>query len=316
MTTETHSTWEQKSLEKLLMASLSEQRQRRRWGIFFKSLYIILLVLIVYLLWPSDNLPNPNKVKNHIALIDIRGEIDSSAAASADNIIEGLHQAFKDKQTQAVILRIDSPGGSPVQATNIYTEIRYMRHKYPNTKLYAVCSDSCASAAYYIAAAGDNIYASPASLVGSIGVLLNGFGFVDAMQKIGVERRLLIAGQHKAFLDPFSPLKPDEQKDAQSLLDDVHQQFIHNVQLGRGARLKNDPDIFSGLVWTGQQALPLGLIDGLGDMQSVARDVIKNENIVDYTVKPSFLDQVTNHIGASFAGKIASELGVTQRTLH
>jgi len=307
--------WEQKTVEKLLFESLKEQRRKRRWGIFFKLLFLAYLLLLLILIWPTNNL-SADKQKEHIGLVDIRGEIDDTKSASADNIISALQKAFKDKNTKAIILRINSPGGSPVQASNVYNEIRYQRNKYPNIKLYVVCSDLCASAAYYIASAGDQIYANPSSLVGSIGVLMDGFGFVEGMQKIGVERRLLTAGQYKGFLDPFSPIKPVEQQDAQVLLDTVHQQFIKDVEQGRGKRLKITPDTFSGLVWTGTQALPLGLIDGFGDARSVARDVIKNKTIVDYTVKPSILDQVTNRLGAAFAGQIAGELGLRKGELH
>lgn len=301
--------WEQKTIEKLLLENLNEQRRRRRWGILFKTLFFIFLLAFIWLFWPSDNLPSSSKIKKHISMIDVRGEIDETSSAGADNIISGLQQAFKDKDTQAVILRINSPGGSPVQSANVYNEILYQRKKHPDIKLYVVCSDVCASGAYYIASAADSIYANPSSLVGSIGVLLDGFGFVDGMHKLGIERRLLTAGDHKGFLDPFSPLKPDEQQRAQSLIDNVHQQFIKAVVQGRGQRLKNDPQIFSGLVWTGEQALPLGLIDGFGDVQFVARNIIKNDNIVDSTVKPNFFDLVSHRIGTSFASAFIDRAG-------
>lgn len=300
--------WDQKTLEKLLFGALKEQRWRRRWGILFKLLFFVYLFAVLWLLWPSEAVSTSGKEKPHVALIEIRGEISDTSQASSDNIIEGLQEAYKAKNTQAVILHIDSPGGSPVQAADVYDEIRYLRGRYPKIKTYAVCSDLCASAAYYIASATDDIYANPASLVGSIGVLLDGFGFVDTMQKLGVQRRLLTSGDHKGFLDPFSPIKPDEQQYAQGLLDAVHQQFIQSVEQGRGDRLKKDPTIFSGLVWTGSQALPLGLIDGFGSINSVARDVIKNKTIVDYTVKPNFFEQMADRMGASFAHTVASQL--------
>lgn len=298
---------EQKTFEKILLENLREQRARRRWGVFFKIAWLIFFILLLIAVWPDNNL-GTSSGKKHVSLVDIRGEIDDSSSADADDIISGLNKAFKDKDTQAVILRINSPGGSPVQAQTVYSQIRYLRQKYPDIKIYAVCSDLCTSAAYYIASATDDIYASPVSLVGSIGVLMDGFGFVDGMHKIGVDRRLITAGAHKGFLDPFSPLKPDELQFAQTMLEDVHQSFIKDVEQGRGSRLKtNDPNIFSGLVWTGQQALPLGLIDGLGSAQSVARDVIKNKTIVDYTVKPGYLDQLANRFGSSFAHELGSE---------
>ncbi|MDQ8039139.1 MAG: S49 family peptidase [Rickettsiella sp.] len=303
--------WERKTLEKLLFNTLKEQKLKRRWSIFFKLLFFAILVSFLILLWPnSANLPNSAKAKAHIGLIDIRGTIDDSAPASADNIIEGIQNAFEDKNTQAVILRINSPGGSPVQATQIYQEIRYLRTQHPAIKVYAVCDDLCASAAYYIASASDDIYASPSSLVGSIGVLMNGFGFVDTMKKVGVQRRLLTAGDHKGFLDPFSPEKVDEKQIAERMIKEVHEQFINAVKNGRGNRLKENPELFSGLAWTGEEALSLGLIDGFGDLTTLSR-VLKKKNIVDYTVKPGLLQQLSDRVGASFAEKISAQLGIT-----
>ena len=306
--------WERKTLERLLFNTLKEQRTKRRWNIFFKLLFFTLLISFLVILWPNSNsLSNSAKAKNHIALIDIRGIINDSAPANADNIIEGLQNSFDDKNTQAVILRINSPGGSPVQAAQIYHEVRYLRTQHPKIKIYTVCDDLCASAAYYIASATDAIYASPASLVGSIGVLMDGFGFVDTMKKVGVERRLITAGTYKGFLDPFSPEKPKEKQIAERMLAGVHQQFINAVKQGRGNRLKENPDIFSGLAWSGEEALPLGLIDGFGDLTTLSRDLIKNKNIVDYTVKPGLLQQLSDRIGASFAEKISTSLGITQK---
>lgn len=309
--------WERQTLEKLLLASVKEQRRHRRWSIFFKLLFFIFLFAMLWLLWPKDStLPPPNKQKPHIALINITGEISDTNQASATNVTTGLQNAFKNKNTVAVILHINSPGGSPVQAADIYDEIHYQQQRHPKIKVYAVCSDVCASAAYYIAAASNEIYANQGSLVGSIGVMLNGFGFVDTMQKMGVERRLLISGANKSFLDPFSPLKPNEKQYAQNLLDNVHAQFIHSVEQGRGDRLKQNPNIFSGLVWSGNQALPLGLIDGFGSVNSVARDVIKNNNIIDYTVKPGLLEQLTDRVSASFSHEIAGQLGLRPGALQ
>lgn len=304
--------WQRKTLEKLLFDNLKEQRRKRRWNIFFRFLFFIILFALLFSLWPTTtNLPTTSKTKSHISLVDIKGVIDDDSTASADNIIEGLQNAFEDKHTNAVILRINSPGGSPVQAAQIYNEIRYLRHQYPKTKLYTVCDDLCASAAYYIASASDDIYANPASLVGSIGVLMDGFGFVDTMKKIGVERRLLTAGDHKGFLDPFSPEKIDEKLIAERMLANVHQQFINAVKQGRGNRLKNDPELFSGLAWTGEEALSLGLIDGFGDLNTLSQDIIKNKNIVDYTVKPGLLQQLSDRMGAAFAQQISTRLGIS-----
>ncbi|EDP45913.1 S49 family peptidase [Rickettsiella grylli] len=304
-------TWQRKTLEKLLFEALKEQRRKRRWNIFFKFLLFLIFLSFLLILWPSTpNLPTTSKAKAHIGLVDIKGIINDNSAANADNVIEGLQNAFEDKNTRTVILRINSPGGSPVQAAQIYHEIRYLRHQYPKTKLYAVCDDLCASAAYYIASASDRIYANPSSLVGSIGVLMDGFGFVETMKKVGVERRLLTAGDHKGFLDPFSPEKLDEKRIAERMLANVHQQFIHAVKQGRGNRLKNNPELFSGLAWTGEEALPLGLIDGFGDLNSLSRELIKNKNIVDYTVKPGLLQQLSDRIGAAFAQQLSTNLGI------
>ena len=310
--------WERKTLEKLVFAAVKEQRRGRRWGTFFKLLFFTYLFIMLWIIWPEEtsSLHQPIKNKEHVALIDIRREIGEGTAANADDIITGLQEAFKDKNTEAVVLRINSPGGSPVQAGLVYDEIRYLRNRYKKTKIYTVCTDLCASAAYYVAAATDAIYANPSSLVGSIGVLMDGFGFVDSMQKLGVQRRLITSGAHKGFLDPFSPVKPDEEKYAQGLLDNVYQQFVNRVKVGRGDRLKETPDTFSGLVWTGNKALSLGLIDGYGSIYSVAREVIKNKNIVDYTVKPSILQQLAERIGASFSHTIASEIGLTRTRLR
>lgn len=307
-----NSNWEHATLEKLLFTALKEQRRRRRWGIFFKLIFIIYIAITFWLIWPNNAavVPAGSKEKTHVALIDINGEISENAPANADNIITGLQDAFKDKNTKDVILRINSPGGSPVQAADIYDEVRYLRAHYPKIKTYAICSDLCTSAAYYIAAATDEIYANPGSLVGSIGVLMDGFGFVGTLEKLGVQRRLLTSGDHKGFLDPFSPIKTEEQQYAQRLLDDVHQQFIKSVQQGRGKRLKSNPEIFSGLVWTGNQALPLGLIDGFGNLETISRNIIKNENIIDYTYKPNLFQQLADRIGASFSHAVTEQLGL------
>ena len=303
--------WQRKTLKKLLFETLKEQRRKRRWNIFFKFLLFIILFGLLFSLWPTTtNLPTASKTKAHISLVDIKGVIADDATASADNVIEGLQNAFEDKHTSAVILRINSPGGSPVQAAQIYNEIRYLRHLHPKLRLYTVCDDLCASAAYYIASASNDIYANPSSLVGSIGVLMDGFGFVDIMKKVGVERRLLTAGDHKGFLDPFSPEKIDEKLIAERMLANVHQQFINAVKQGRGNRLKNDPALFSGLAWTGEEALNLGLIDGFGDLNTLSQDLIKNKNIVDYTVKPGLLQQLSDRMGAAFAQQISASLGL------
>ena len=303
-----------KLLEKVLSAVLKEQKTQRCWNNFFRLLFFSIFICFLVILWPrSTNLPNATKAKAHIGLIDIRGIIDDSSPAAADNTIEGLENAFADKNTQAVVLRINSPGGSPVQASQIYQEIVYLQKQHPHIKIYAACGDLCASAAYYIAAASNYIYANPSSLVGSIGVIMDGFGFVDSLKKLGIQRRLLTAGEHKGFLDPFSPENQDEKASALRMLQQVHQQFIRAVQTGRGTRLKQTPELFSGLAWTGEQALQLGLIDGYGDLMTLTRDVLKNKNIIDYTVKPGILQQLSDRLGAAFAQQISTNLGIVSR---
>lgn len=305
--------WQNNALERIMQATITEQRRNRRWGIFFKSLFFLYLLGTLYLLLPHDVFNSAHtKTSKHTALIDISGVIDDGGKADADDIATSLNEAFKDKNTQGIILRINSPGGSPVQSAYVYDEITRLRHKHPTIKVYAVCVDICASGAYYMAAAADEIYANQSSIVGSIGVLMDGFGFVDTLQKVGVQRRLITAGQHKGFLDPFSPLKPEDQQFAQKMLANVHQQFINSVKAGRGKRIKETPETFSGLAWDGMQAKELGLIDGFGSAGFVAREIIQNDHIMDFTVKPNYLEQFANRLGASFAHKFASETGVSK----
>jgi len=296
--------WEKQALEKLAFSSVQEQRRARRWGIFFKSLTFVYLFILLFLGlgWFSDN--GVAISGKHTALVELRGEISANSISSADNINAGLQNAFKDKNTQGVILRINSPGGSPVQAGYINDEIRRLRAEYPDIPLYAVIEDICASGGYYVAAAADRIYVDKASIVGSIGVLMNGFGYTGMMEKLGIERRLLTAGENKGFLDPFSPPNPQQQKHAKEMLTDIHQQFIQVVQQGRGKRLRNLPEIFSGIVWTGQKSIELGLADALGSAEYVAREIIKAENIVDYTKKESFTERFAKRLGSAFANAL------------
>jgi len=291
---------EKETLEKLLFEQVREQKRRRRWGIFFKITYLAVLAFLLISLFTTKKIPTTDISKPHAALVDIRGAIFDSSDANADNIAKGLRRAFQDKLTKGVILRINSPGGSPVQAAYIYDEIIRLRALHPEIKIYSVCTDLCASAAYYIAAATDEIYANPNSLVGSIGVLFNGFGAVDAIKKIGVERRLYTAGKHKGFMDPFSPETSDDIQHTRHMLNQVHTEFIKSVKKGRGKRLQANPDIFSGWIWAGQEAKRLGLIDHFGSAGLIARDVIKTDNIVDYTVKPNYLEQFAKRFGATF----------------
>ena len=297
--------WERETLEKLAFAALKEQTRARRWGIFFKLLAFAYLAFLLLMLfeWRGDgDLMAEGK---HTALVELEGVIDAKGDASAEKITSALQSAFKDKNTQGVILRINSPGGSPVQSGIINDEVRRLRGLYPNIPLYVVVEDICASGGYFVAASADKIYVNKASLVGSIGVLMDGFGFTGGMEKLGIERRLLTAGENKGFMDPFSPVDPKQKEYALSMLDDIHQQFIAVVKQGRGKRLKDDPELFSGLVWTGRKAVELGLADGYGSVESVARDVIKAENIVDYTEKSNPVERIAKRFGAAAAKSFA-----------
>jgi len=293
--------WERETLEKLAFSALKEQTKARRWGIFFKLLtfaYLTFLILMVFE-WRGDG--DLIAAGKHTALVDLDGVIDAKGDASAEKITSALQSAFKDKDTQGVVLRINSPGGSPVQSGIINDEVRRLRRLHPNTPLYVVVEDICASGGYFVAASADKIYVNKASLVGSIGVLMDGFGFTGSMEKLGVERRLLTAGANKGFMDPFSPEDPKQKEYALNMLNDIHQQFIAVVKQGRGKRLKDDPELFSGLVWTGQRAVELGLADGFGSVESVARDVIKAEPIVDYTEKSNPVERIAKRFGAAAA---------------
>ena len=299
-------------LEKMLMTSALEQRRARRWSVFFKVLTFGYLFGVAYLLMTSDSkLPSSPTTKPHAAIIDVYGVIADGQEASADNIVSGLREAFKNDAAKAVILRINSPGGSAVHADYVFAELRRLQAIYPK-KVYAVISDIGASGGYYIAAAADEIYANPASIVGSIGVRLGGgFGFEKLMEKLGVERRMLTAGEHKALLDPFSPLREDEMQHMQGMLDGVHQQFITRVKEGRGDRLKADPKIFSGLFWNGVDAKGLGLVDGFASAGTVVRDKIGNEEIVNYTVRPSPMEQFLERMGVDVAEVLSANMGLS-----
>lgn len=301
-----------KLLEKTLLAGVEEQRRARRWGIFFKCLvFIYLFVGLGVIIQAIDMKKNPGSGSAYTAVIDIEGMIADKEAASADNIIGSLRAAFEDSKVKGVVLRINSPGGSPVQAGYVYDEIVRLRAAHPDIKVYAVIADLGASGAYYIASAADQVYADKASLVGSIGVTAAGYGFVETLDKLGIERRVYTAGEHKSFLDPFQPQKPEETAFWQGVLDTTHKQFIASVKKGRGDRLrdKEHPELFSGLVWSGEQALSLGLIDGLGSASSVARDVIGEKELVDFTVEESPLDRFSKKLGASIAERLAMWMG-------
>jgi protease-4 len=294
--------WERRIIEKLATEALSEQRRRRRWGIFFKLLGFAYLTVILLLAfdWPADG-DGLADGKKHTALVRMTGVISNRGDATAEHVINGLQSAFDDKGTAGVVLLINSPGGSPVQAGIINDEIRRLRAKHPDIPLHAVVEDVCASGGYYVAVAADNIYVDKASIIGSIGVLMDGFGFTGTMDKLGVERRLLTAGENKGFLDPFSPQNAQHKAHAQQMLGEIHQQFIKVVRDGRGKRLKETSDMFSGLMWSGARSIEMGLTDGIGTVDSVARDVFKAEDVRDYTIKPNFAEKLAKQFGADMA---------------
>ncbi|MBI3141098.1 MAG: S49 family peptidase [Rhodocyclales bacterium] len=302
--------WERKVIEKLALEAVAEQKRRRRWGIFFKLLGFAYLTLLIFLLgdW-GDTAERLGDGKKHTALVELNGVIKASGEASAEKVTASLQAAFEDNGTQGVILRINSPGGSPVQSGIINDEIRRLRARHPNVPLYAVVEDVCASGGYYVAAAADKIFVDKASVVGSIGVLMDGFGFTGTMDKLGVERRLLTAGENKGFLDPFSPQDGKHKEHAQVLLDDIHMQFIDVVRQGRGKRLKESPELFSGLMWTGAKSIELGLTDAFGSVDYVAREVIKAEDIRDYTQRAGLAERFARQFGTDMAESLLNAFG-------
>ena len=290
--------WEREAIEKLLFAQLKEQRAARRWKLFFRFAWLIVIGAFVWLAIKAEGMANSQVTTPHTAVIEIEGTIGAGAEASAENVLPALKSAFEDSGAQAVVLLINSPGGSPVQAGIINDEIRRLKAKH-GKKLYVVVDEACASAAYYIAVAADEIFVDKASIVGSVGVLMDGFGFVGTMDKLGVERRLLTAGENKGMLDPFSPMTEKHRAYAQAMLDEIHQQFIKVVRDGRGKRLKETPDTFSGLFWSGQDAVRLGLADRFGNLDFVAREVVKAEEVIDYTPKENVAEKLAKRLGAS-----------------
>ncbi|PUE08001.1 S49 family peptidase [Limnohabitans sp. T6-20] len=289
--------WERQALEQLAFAALREQQTARRWK---NGLRVAWLVFLSVLFWQafSFNTPTTNPSLPHTAMVSIRGEIGSEGEGSAENVMAAMRNALEDSGSQALVLLINSPGGSPVQAGLINDEIRRLKALH-NKPIYVVVEESCASAAYYIAAAADKIYVDKASIVGSIGVLMDGFGFTGLMDKLGIERRLMTAGANKGFLDPFSPQTEAQRKHAQAMLDQIHGQFIEVVKKGRGDRLKETPEMFSGLFWSGQQAVDMGLADALGSLDGVARDVVKSPDVVDYTQKENVAERLAKRFGAA-----------------
>ncbi len=289
--------WERATLERLMFATLEEQRTARRWRTFFRLTWLALILLLVWAVL-LRGAGTTDKSMPHTAVVEIKGEIASGADASAEFIIAAMRAAFEDDGAKAVVLLVNSPGGSPVQAGIVYDEIKRLKAKHKKP-VYAVVEESCASAAYYIAAGADRIFVDKASIVGSIGVLMDGFGFTGLMDKLGVERRLMTAGENKGFLDPFSPQTDKQRAHAQTMLDQIHRQFIDAVKAGRGARLKETPELFSGLFWTGQQAVEMGLADQLGNLDFVAREIVKAEDLVDYTRHENVAERLAKKFGAA-----------------
>ncbi|MDB5799094.1 MAG: ClpP class periplasmic serine protease [Rhodocyclales bacterium] len=302
--------WERSILEKLALEGLKEQRRRRRWGIFFKlvSCAWIGLALLIVWNWQHGDAEKGGSLGPHTALVQLEGAIGPGGEASAEKIVAGLTAAFDDKNTKGVVLLINSPGGSPVQSGIINDEMVRLRGKHPTIPLYVVVEDVCASGGYYVAAAADKIFVDKASIVGSIGVRMDGFGFTELMKKVGVERRLLTAGENKGFLDPFMPTEPNQVEHARGMLSEIHQQFIDVVRKGRGKRLKETPEMFSGLFWSGAKSIELGLADGYGTVNSVARDVIKAEDIQDFTQGENIAERFAKRFGASVMSGATSNI--------
>ena len=306
--------WERGLIEKLATEALKEQRRARLWGIFWKLLTFAYITVVIVLAvdWKGGD----SKGDRHTALVEINGIIGPGSDASSEKVALALQSAFKDKHTQGVVLRINSPGGSPVQSQNIYDEMKRLRLKYPAIPLYVVVDDLCASGGYYVAAAADRIYVAKGSIVGSIGVRMDNFGLVGLMEKLGIERRLITAGKNKALLDPFLPLEESHRQIAVELIGEIHQQFIAAVREGRGKRLKETPDMFSGLIWSGAKSIELGLADAIGGVDYVAREVIKAEDIVDYTQKENIAEKFARRFGAGAMGSLLEFAARSGLTIH
>ena len=295
--------WEREALEKIALSALSEQKIARRWNIFFKSLTFLFIFILLFIAYGADR-TSKGATGSHTALIELNGVIGEKDEVNAKDFFESIRRAYESSGTKGIILKINSPGGSPVQAGMINDEIKRQKLLHPKIPVYAVVEDICASGGYYIAVATDEIYVDKASIVGSIGVLMDGFGFIDTMKKVGIERRLITAGSNKAMLDPFSPVNPKQQTFVKTMLNEVHQQFISVVKEGRGSRLKESPEMFSGLFWNGESAVKLGLADGIGNYDFVAREIIKAEDVVDFTTYESFPDRFARKFGASLGVSI------------
>lgn len=300
--------WQRDLINRLAFASINEQRRTRRWNIFFKGLLALYLLALLFLYMPADWGTIGQVTGKHTALVDLSGVISDSAEANADSVIAGLRNAFEDANTAGVILRANSPGGSPVQSAYIYDEIRRLRELHPDTPIYGVVTDMCASGCYYIISATDEIYVDSSSILGSIGVRMDSFGFVDTLDKLGIERRLYTAGESKGFLDPFLPSKPSDVEHVKKLLGSIHSDFIEAVEEGRGDRLGENADLYTGLVWAGDESIAMGLADKLGSAGFVAREVVGEEDIVDYTEEPDLLKRISDRIGVAMARVLGESL--------
>ena len=300
--------WERTVLERVALKAVEEQRRTRQWNALFRLLWFAFafLVLAAMLGWvgPSDK-DSRTTIGKHTAVVDVEGVISEDQKASAGKLIKGLNRAFRDANTAGVVLRINSPGGSPVQSGQVNDEIRRLRAKYPAIPLHAVVDDLCASGGYYIAVAADRIYVDKASLVGSIGVIMGGFGFVGTIDKLGMERRAYASGENKDFLDPFLPENPQHKEHAQRMIGEIHQQFVKVVRQGRGSRLKETPDMFSGLIWTGEKSIELGLADAIGSTEYVAREVFKADKLVNFSVEENYFESLSKRLGTHFGAAFA-----------
>ncbi len=303
--------WSKSLIKELATDALKERRRSRRWGIFFKTLTFAYLIGLLYVAMPDtfDFDEEALAKKDHVALVDLEGEISTEEGENAEGVVKGLRAAYKDDHTKAIIIRINSPGGLPVQASYMQKEIKRLKAKHPDIPVYAVVQDMAASGGYYVAAAADKIYVNESSLVGSIGVIMNGFGFTGAMDKLGIERRMLTAGKNKGILDPFSPLTDEQRAHAQATLDELHQTFIDVVKEGRGDRLSDDPDLFSGLFWSGKKAIELGLADDIGSAGTVARDVIGLEVVKNFTPEQDPIERLAQRFGASVGQGLGKVMG-------
>ncbi|BBA34671.1 signal peptide peptidase SppA, 36K type [Methylocaldum marinum] len=299
--------WERDTLEKVLLTALTEQRRARRWGIFFKLLMLGYFGIALWLVAQQLSEQRAREERVHTAVIDVAGMIAAGERANADAIIEGLRAAADATGAKGIVLRMNTPGGSPVQSAYVYEEIRRIKKLKPDLPIYAVVADMCTSGGYYIASAADKIFVNQSSIVGSIGVIMDSFGFVEAINRLGIERRVMTAGEHKAILDPFSPVDPVAKEHLQSVLDAIHRQFIEAVRQGRAGRLKeNTPQLYSGLVWTGDEGIKLGLADGFGDVRTVAESVIGAKDMVNYTAEENLWDRITSRIGTAVGHMLRS----------